>query len=114
MERTAAAARYTLTILWDDPAAPVFCTVSEVDDARALFASLPAPRPTLVCIGGVDTDPDLHVLDTNGEIIPGLYANGTIAGNFCGNNYTTVFPGLNFGRSLCFGYLLGQYLTDNE
>ena len=33
---------------------------------------------------------------------------------FCGNNYTTVFPGLNFGRSLCFGYLLGQYLTDND
>ena len=59
MERTAAVARYTLTILWDDPAAPVFCTVSEADDARALFASLPAPRPTLVCIGGVDWDRDL-------------------------------------------------------
>ena len=59
MERTAAAARYTLTILWDDPTAPVFYTVSEEDDAQALFTSLPAPRPTLVCIGGVDWDRDL-------------------------------------------------------
>lgn len=59
MERTAAAARYTLTILWDDPTAPVLYTVSEEDDAQALFTSLPAPRPTLVCIGGVDWDRDL-------------------------------------------------------
>ncbi len=59
MERTAAAARYALTILWDDPTAPVFYTVSEEDDAQALFTSLPAPRPTLVCIGGVDWDRDL-------------------------------------------------------
>ena len=59
MERTAAVGTYTLTILWDDPAAPVFYTVSEADDGRALFTSLPAPRPTLICIGGVDWDRDL-------------------------------------------------------
>ncbi len=59
MERTAAVGTYTLTILWDDPAAPVFYTVSEEDDAQALFTSLPAPRPTLICIGGVDWDRDL-------------------------------------------------------
>ncbi len=59
MERTAADVRYTLTILWDDLTAPVFYTVSEEDDAQALFTSLPAPRPTLVCIGGVDWDRDL-------------------------------------------------------
>ncbi len=59
MERTAAVGTYTLTILRDDPAAPVFYTVSEADDARALFASLPVPRPTLVCISGVDWDRDL-------------------------------------------------------
>ena len=59
MERTAAVASYTLTILWDDPTAPVFYTASEADDARALFASLPVPRPTLVCISGVDWDRDL-------------------------------------------------------
>ena len=59
MERTFAAEPYRLTVLRDDPAAPVFYTVSGEDDAQALFMSLPAPRPTLVCIGGVDWDRDL-------------------------------------------------------
>ena len=59
MERTFAAEPYRLTVLRDDPAAPVFYTVSGEDDAQALFTSLPAPRPTLVCIGGVDWDRDL-------------------------------------------------------
>lgn len=86
------------------------CTI----DMNGPFYCIPTYNALLVCIGGVDTDTDMHVLDTSGEIMPGLYANGTIAGNFCGNNYTTVFPGLNFGRSLCFGYLLGEYLTKNE
>ena len=59
MERTFAVEPYTLTALWDDPAAPVLYTVSEAGDARTLFVSLPAPRPTLVCIDGADWDRDL-------------------------------------------------------
>ena len=59
MERTIAAEPYRLTVLRDDPAAPILYTVSEAGDARALFASLPAPRPTLVCIEGADWDRDL-------------------------------------------------------
>ena len=59
MERTVSCSPYTLTVLWEDPAAPALYTVSEADDARGVFASLPAPRPTLVCIEGVDWDRDL-------------------------------------------------------
>ena len=59
MERTVSCSRYTLTVLWEDPAAPALYTVSEAGDARGLFASLPAPRPTLVCIEGVDWNRDL-------------------------------------------------------
>ncbi len=59
MERTVSCSRYTLTVLWEDPAAPALYTVSEAGDARSLFPSLPAPRPTLVCIEGVDWDRDL-------------------------------------------------------
>lgn len=83
-------------------------------DMNGPFYCVPTYSALLVCLGGLQTDTDLHVLDTEGNIIPGLYANGSVAGNFVGNNYTTVFPGLNFGRSLCFGYLLAGYLTDNE
>ena len=60
MERTVSCSPYTLTVLWEDPAAPALYTVSEAGDARGLFASLPAPRPTLVCIEGVDWDRDLR------------------------------------------------------
>ena len=83
-------------------------------DENGPFYCIPTYSALLVCLGGLQTDPDLHVLDEAGEIIPGLYANGSVAGNFVGNNYTTVCPGLNFGRSLCFGYLLADYLSKNE
>ncbi len=59
MERTFAVEPYRLIVLWDDPAAPALYTVSEAAEARALFASLSAPKPTLVCIGGADWDRDL-------------------------------------------------------
>ena len=59
MERTVSCSRYALTVLWEDPAAPALYTVSEAGDARGLFASLPAPRPTLVCIEGVNWGRDL-------------------------------------------------------
>ena len=79
------------------------------------FYCVPTYSALLVCLGRpCRLTPTPHVLDTEGNIIPGLYANGSVAGDFVGNNYTTVFPGLNFGRSLCFGYLLAGYLTDNE
>ena len=59
MERTVAVGPYTLTVLWDDPDAPALYTVSEGREARALFGALPGPRPSLVCIDGVDWDRDL-------------------------------------------------------
>ena len=83
-------------------------------DMNGPFYCVPTYSALLVCLGGVQTDTDLHVLDGEGNVIAGLYANGSVAGNFVGNNYTTVFPGLNFGRSMCFGYLLASYLNDNE
>ena len=59
MERSVVVEPYTLTVLWEDAAAPVLYTVSEAAEARELFASLPIPRPTLICIDGVDWDRDL-------------------------------------------------------
>lgn len=59
MERSVVVEPYTLTVLWEDAAAPVFYTVSEAAEARELFASLPIPRPTLICIDGVGWDRDL-------------------------------------------------------
>ena len=59
MERTFSLHEYTVSVLWDDPDAPALYTVSEGREARALFGALPGPRPSLVCIDGVDWDRDL-------------------------------------------------------
>jgi len=59
MERSVVVEPYTLTVLWEDAAAPVLYTVSEAAEARELIASLSIPRPTLICIDGVDWDRDL-------------------------------------------------------
>ena len=83
-------------------------------DEQGPFYCIPTYSALLVCLGDPQTDPDLHVLDSEGNVIEGLYANGSVAGNFVGNNYTTVCPGLNFGKSLCFGYLLADHLAKSE
>ena len=59
MERTFSLNDSAVTVLWNDAAAPALYTVSEAAEARALFAALEEPRPTLVCIDGVDWDRDL-------------------------------------------------------
>ena len=43
----------------------------------------PSPHHTM---GGLTTDTDRHVLDTNGAIIPGLYAAGEVTGGIHGGN----------------------------
>ena len=109
MERTAAVARYTLTILRDDPAAPVLYTVSEADDARALFTSLPAPRPTLVCIGGVNWDRDLSPWPAKKVFRSGEDFSGE-AGAFLHSLLTELLPAAETGLSpawrAVFGYSL--------
>ena len=59
MERTFSLNAYTITVLWEDAAAPALYTVSEAAEARELFEALPRPRPTLICVDGVDWDRDL-------------------------------------------------------
>lgn len=48
-----------------------------------LMACKPAVHYTM---GGLQIDPDAHVLDTAGSIIPGLYAAGEVAGHKMGTN----------------------------
>ena len=59
MERTFPLQEYTVSVFFNDPATTEIYTVSEGREARALFGALPGPRPSLVCIDGVDWDRDL-------------------------------------------------------
>lgn len=71
----------------------------KIDEAP--FVATPRSPSLHHTMGGVQIDTDAHVLDTNGAIIPGLYAAGEVvgglhAGNRLGGNAMTEF--LVFGR----------------
>ena len=66
--------------------------------------------PRLLCIsGGLRTNIKMQVLDKNEQVIPGLYAVGTIVGDMYSNIYTFIEPGHNLGANcVTFGYLVGK------
>jgi succinate dehydrogenase/fumarate reductase flavoprotein subunit len=69
--------------------------------------------PWLLCIsGGLRTNVKMQVLDKNGQVIPGLYAVGTIVGDMYANIYTFIEPGHNLGANcVTFGYLVGKNIA---
>ncbi len=59
--------------------------------------------------GGLRTSINMQVLDQNEQVIPGLYAVGTIVGDMYSNIYTFLEPGHNLGANcVTFGYLVGK------
>lgn len=68
----------------------------------------------LVIVGGLNVDYRLRVLDKEDKPIEGLYAIGNASGNFFGNDYSLVAPGISHGRCLTFGALLGQAMAKDE
>lgn len=69
----------------------------------------------LIVTGGLSTNANLQVLDTNDQVIPGLYAVGTLVGDMYEGIYTFVLPGHNLGATCdTFGYVAGQYIVANE
>lgn len=57
------------------------------------------------CMGGILIDADAHVLDTTGNVIPGLYAAGETTGGVHGG---TRRDGSGITDSLTFGYVAGK------
>lgn len=69
-------------------------------------------EPYTLCItGGLNTDIQMHVCDSNNDPIPGLYGVGTVVGDMYGDVYDYHVPGINLGGPCTtFGYLLGKNL----
>ena len=61
----------------------------------------------LVCMGGLECDLDLHVVDDDKNPIPGLY----VAGNTMGGRYAVEYPvteaGISLATAMTFGRLAG-------
>ena len=62
-------------------------------------------------MGGVLIDEDTHVLDTDGNIIEGLYAAGEVTGGFHG---TFRVDGSGLGDSFTFGRIAGRTAAETE
>ncbi len=80
--------------------------------AQPPFYCLRMPVEVAVTVGGLTTNADSECLDEEGRVIPGLFAVGNAAGGLFGTDYNEVtVPGISIGRSLTFGWLLGQHLA---
>ncbi len=66
----------------------------------------------LFVTGGLRTNLDMQVLDTKNQVIPGLFAVGTVVGDMFANYYTFMVPGINLGATcITFGYLAGKKIA---
>jgi len=57
--------------------------------------------------GGLRTNVNCEVLDTEDQPVPHLYATGAAGGDFFANDYPTLCPGTNHGRCVTFGRIAG-------
>lgn len=85
-------------------------------DARRMFPVVKPPfygvkfdqAGMLVCCGGIKCDLDMHALNENDEVVPGLY----VAGNTGGGRFLVEYPvtvaGISLGSALTFGKLAGE------
>ncbi|CVH78224.1 3-oxosteroid 1-dehydrogenase [Coriobacteriaceae bacterium CHKCI002] len=69
------------------------------------FYALKRMPGVLATVGGLTVNERLEVLDTEGNVIPGLYAGGDASGSFYGNDYPLFITGGSLGRAFTFGVL---------
>ena len=96
-------------------------------DPRILAVSALDTPPFYACVGksdaigaglcqtcGLDVDSDHHVVDSNIEPIPGLFALGNTSGNRFIVQYATPLAGMSLGYCLTEGTLLGRRIASGE
>ncbi len=66
----------------------------------------------MTTLGGLEIDTKLHVLDTNRQPIPGLYAGGNPAGCFYGSIYAPQVPMSLCGHSTTLTYVAARNCVD--
>lgn len=79
---------------------------------KAPFYGIKMGVSLLVTLGGLKINTKLQVLDTERNVIPGLYAAGNTSGSFFSNDYPITIPGVSHSRALTFGRLAGFNAAD--
>lgn len=72
---------------------------------EAPFFGIKRAPGVLATVGGLTVNDQLEVLDTEGEVIKGLYAGGDASGSYYGNDYPLFITGGSLGRAFAFGVL---------
>jgi fumarate reductase flavoprotein subunit len=68
-----------------------------------------SPPNLLDCMGGLKITTDMQVLDSNWDVIPGLYAAGNTTGGFWGDIYPMgLMSAICGGQCMTFGHLAGK------
>jgi fumarate reductase flavoprotein subunit len=82
------------------------CSVKDGPFYASLITSVQLAVPY-----GLHVDDNSQVCDEHDNPIPGLFAVGNVQGDFLANSYPVTVPGLNHGRCITFGRLVGQALA---
>ena len=77
---------------------------------KAPFYAVPLESQHYTTYGGIAVDVDTHVLDTEGNTIPGLYAAGIVCGSF--TEQAGIYYGSGVAQALIFGRYAGQLIAD--
>lgn len=72
---------------------------------KAPFYAIKRAPAVLATVGGLTINERLEVLNTEGEVMKGLYAGGDASGSFYGNDYPLFITGGSLGRAFTFGVL---------
>lgn len=68
--------------------------------------------PVIVTTGGLLTDENQNVLDSNYEPIPGLFATGNCCGGRFGLQYSTPVSGISLGMAQTLGREAGRWMAE--
>ena len=72
------------------------------------YADQFTPALLLVIVGGLESDEEAHVLDTDRNIISGLYAAGNVQGNRFAHEYPITLKGVSHSMAMFYGYVAGK------
>ena len=68
----------------------------------------------LVTVSGLIVNENCQVLDTDGNVIEGLYAGGNTSGGMYSGTYPRHLPSVSVGRAATFGCVAAKHAVKGE
>lgn len=81
---------------------------------RAPFYAMSCASTFLTTVSGLIVDENCCVLDTNGNVIEGLYAGGNVSGGMYSDVYPRHLPSTSVGRAATFGFVAARHALKGE